>query len=133
MHSCCSYMFTLIPYNPFKKCIPSLFSNFLFPASATDSFLLRANTSNCTVAPRDSLQIELAKTNSKKRKRKTNFRGKKIIIFQTAKFWLSPKAYQYSCQHQSSGRNEGKGRFWQIKGSCKFHPSQMHALSIRLQ
>lgn len=61
-------MLTLIPYNPFKKCTPSLLSNFLFPASATDSFLLHGSTSDCTVAPRDGSQTELAKTNSKKGK-----------------------------------------------------------------
>lgn len=49
MHLCCTYMLTLIPYNPFKKCIPNLLSDFLFPALATDSFPQCTSTSNCTV------------------------------------------------------------------------------------
>lgn len=41
-------------------------------------------------------------------------------------------AQRHTNSHVST-RNEGKGHFWQIKGSCKFSHSQMHTLSIRLQ
>lgn len=41
-------------------------------------------------------------------------------------------AQRHTNSHVST-RNEGKGHFWQTKGSCKFSHSQMHTLSIRLQ